>query len=249
MIHRLTVSSILCLVVLTGCTSPDPSPTVLATDDSMTLKHPVPIPEGVVATGTLTSADGDELGPVEITHAGSEFAFDLPEYEFGPAEEIYIALSDSPFTLDECGDANIWQIGFPSDMSSVGALSEAYPDPSFFTSLLLVAPGREVPGSTCIQPILAVAALTWSIPDTHPWVEPVDSGAASGAQGTVDGEVYTTAPGDSWNAIAERFGISGSDLEWLNPIRTPGTPETAYEDQLLNLNPDDRSDSESRRPQ
>jgi hypothetical protein len=125
-------------------------------------------------------------------------------------------------------------------------------DWSFFTSLLIIGyPDPDLGGDAagCMQPILAAAPLTWDVPDVRPWVEPADSGSRSGATGDVDGTRYTTAPSDVWDEIATRFGIGGDDLEWLNPIRTPSGNHSAFAGQVLNLDPNDRSDSESRRPQ
>lgn len=214
---------------------------------------PVDIPGGVVATGTMIGASGDTLGEVTVTHDGARYVFDYPKdwLPDDPGNSLTEALSDSPFTMDECGADNIWQLG--SGIGQIGGfLGEMYPDPTFFTSLLVVHPGAD-DDRGCWQPILAKADLTWTVPVTRPWVSPVDSGerdAARGAVEIVDGRaLYTTASGDVWSVIAQRFGIRSDDLEWLNPIRHPGDVGMAYAGQVLNLDPLDRSDSESRRPQ
>ena len=258
MIHRFVLPIAALLVVLAGCTALAPS---TSSDDGTvnpqsTATQPVEIPDGVIATGSLVAVTGEALGEVRIVKDGYDYRFEVPEFVTLTNERpMTLALSDSPFEPAECGDANIWQIGIGDEVTleqGLAATTFASGDWSFFTSVVVVGHLDPVggPGSVeCVQPILATAPLTWDQPVVRPWVDPIDSGTTSGADGTVDGTLYTTAPGDSWDAIAERFGISGSDLEWLNPIRTPGSPKTAYEDQLLNLNPDDRGDSESRRPQ
>ncbi len=215
---------------------------------------PVPIPDGVVATGTMMLADGTDAGPVTVTKSGSTYDFDYPRdwLPDDPGNSLTEAVSDSPFTIDECGSDNIWQLG--AQIGQIGSfLDEAYPDPTFFTALLVVQPGTAVAGTTCQQPILAKADLTWTTPVTRPWVDPVDGGARNGAQGgveIVDGRMlYTTASGDVWSEIARRFGIDRADLAWLNPIRHPDEVDMAYVGQVLNLDPQNRGDSEARRPQ
>jgi hypothetical protein len=257
MIHRFVVP-LAALVLLAGCTALGPtSPDVHGTaDPQSTVTQPVEIPNGVIATGALVGIAGEQLGEVRIVKDGYDYRFEAPEFvTFTDERPMTLALSDSPFDPAECGNANIWQMGVGDEATfqhGVPASTFASGDWSFFTSVVVVGHLEPADGTDlteCVQRILATAPLTWDQPVVRPWVDPVDSGAASGANGTVDGTLYTTAPGDVWDAIAARFGISGSDLEWLNPIRTPGTPKTAYEGQLLNLDPDDRSDSESRRPQ
>ena len=74
-----------------------------------------------------------------------------------------------------------------------------------------------------------------------------DSGAATGAMGTVrvDGDdrpgAYTVAQGDSLSAIAQRFGIALDDLFYLNPRRSPN-PEAAeaFTGEVLNLSRENR---------
>ncbi|MGB4777810.1 LysM peptidoglycan-binding domain-containing protein [Microbacterium sp.] len=214
---------------------------------------PVAIPDGIVATGTMVAADGTTLGPVTVTRSGTAYRFDYPTdwLPDDPGNSLIEALSDSPFTMDECGADNIWQLG--ATIGQIGSfLGEAYPDPTFFTSLLVVRPTGSAGDGSCWQPILAKADLAWTTPVTRPWVDPEDAGARDGARGAVevvDGRMlYTTASGDVWSEIARRFAITQDDLEWLNPIRIPGELHSAYAAQVLNLDPLDRGDSESRRP-
>jgi hypothetical protein len=253
MIRTFAIAGGALLLTLAGCgllstpTSSDDSvdPVVPAAHDL------VEIPDGVVATGDLTSVAGEAIGEVRIIKDGSTYHFDVPEFVTLTNERpMTLALSDSPFEPTECGDANIWQIGIGDQATldyGLDAATFSSGDWSFITSVVVV--GHLDPVGDCQQPILAIAPLTWDQPVVRPWVDPVDSGAAVQAEGRVDGTLYTTAAGDNFDAIAARFGIGPDDLEWLNPIRTPGQTRWAYADQVLNLDPDDRSDSESRRPQ
>jgi hypothetical protein len=246
------------LISLAGCTA-GATPTSSHDDPTQPQSittQPVEIPDGVVATGTLRLVSGERLGDVQIIKDGYDYRIVVPDPldPIDPRVEM-VVLSDSPFEKTECGDANIWQIGFGDEATrEEGLPANAFPsgDWSFLTALLVVGyPDSELGGDAagCMQPILATALLSWDVPDVRPWVDPVDSGATAGATGDVDGTLYTTAPGDVWDEIAARFGIGRDDLEWLNPIRSPSANHTAFADQVLNLDPDDRSDSESRRPQ
>jgi hypothetical protein len=245
---RMFVVVVAASLVLAGCSTAAPQQTEPA-------HVPVLIPSGPVATAELTTVAGDPVGDVSIIRDGEGYRIDYPEIS-GLGTDIGVTrteltLSDSPFTTDECGDANVWQIGWGDDaIRTVAFDANAFPsgDWSFFTSVIVVG-FRESGDDACTQPILATGDLVWDQAVIRPWVEPQDSGPREGATGTVDGTIYTTAAGDIWGEIATRFGIDGSDLEWLNPIRVGSQPGMAYAGQLLNLDPDDRSDSESRRPQ
>jgi hypothetical protein len=235
------------IALLAGCTAQAAVP--------QTAEHaPVLIPSGPVATTQLESVAGDPLGDLTIIRDGEVYRIEYPDLSSltagGDIATPELALSDSPFTTDECGDANIWQLGFGDDfISTRGMEANAFPseDWSFFTSVVVVG-FVELGGDGCTQPILATGDLVWDQPVVRPWVDPVDGGKRPAASGEVDGTVYTTAAGDVWDVIAERFGLSAADLDWLNPIRVGSQPNTAYAGQLLNLDPSDRSDSESRRP-
>lgn len=235
-------------VFLAGCTAQS------APQQTEPAHAPVLIPSGTVATAELTTVAGDPFGEVTIIRDGEGYRIEYPDLaaltDGGEIAQPELALSDSPFTTDECGDANIWQIGWADDsIRTVPFDADAFPDGdwSFFTSVIVVG-FVELGGDGCTQPILATGPLVWDQPVVRPWVDPVDGGERPGAMGATLGTLYSTAEGDIWSEIAARFGISGDDLEWLNPIRVGSQPGTAYAHQQLNLDPADRSDSESRRP-
>jgi hypothetical protein len=247
---RMFAAGVLLTFTIVGCTAQVNPVETPGVDDH----QPVAIPAGPVATATLIAVDGATVGDVTIAREATGYVIDYPDID-RLGEDIgvthtQIAMSDSPFTVDECGDANIWQIGWDGDDIRTAPFLGDYPDEdwSFFTSVLVIG-FREVGSDGCTQPILATGELTWNQPVVRPWVDPVDSGPADGASGPVDGSLYTTAPGDIWSAVAARFGIDSDDLTWLNPIRAGNSERnTAYAGQVLNLDPADRSDSESRRP-
>lgn len=225
---------------------------------------PIPIPKGVVATGEFVDAAGAELGTMAISRTSVGYSVKLPDLALGDPSGIIMAMVDSPFDFRRCGDDNVWELGFPLAQieqlhGDISPMADSFGDPSFFTDVIFVKQIPDVNHVGCTQPILARATLTWTSPDTHPWITVADRGPASGAQGEAvraNGVPFTyrTAKGDTWKAIAARFGLSGEDLSYLNPIRhpggpdAPGTPALAYADQVLNLDPANRGNSESRRP-
>lgn len=241
------------VLVLSGCTV---APETRALEPSSTepaQRVPIEIPAGVVATGDILLADGSSYGAVTVTWDDGVLGVQVPDPVplFGE-EQSLVALADGDVTFEMCGTENVWQVGL-GDAATMAALPmpEAMGDPSFYRYLLVMPYWRDDGG--CAEPVIGLARLEWDVPVTRPWLEPVDSGPADAARGGVlveDGELlaYRTAAGDTWNAIAARFGITADDLSYLNPMRSGGSePETAYAEQILNLDATNRGDSETRR--
>jgi hypothetical protein len=218
---------------------------------------PIGLPDGVVGTAPITATDGKSIGTVQFRSTSRGIELELPAVDFGAdPTSIDWTLADSPFSPTACGSDNVWEIGFPGGQGVPPLLESGTfeNDPSFFTQVVVVRLLGPSTTTGCEQPIIARGPITWTIPVQRPWVHPKDAGARTGADGTVTlsgslpGE-YTTARGDSWGAIAGRFGITSDDLAWLNPNRLGGsTPGEAYAQQRLNLDPKNRGNSESRRP-
>ncbi|MEO8528169.1 MAG: hypothetical protein ABI435_03750 [Pseudolysinimonas sp.] len=239
-------------VLLAGCTSPPPA--VEPTVDGPVARVPVEIPDGVVATGDILLADGSVFGTATLSWEAGALKTSIPDLTslLGDEQSI-VAFADSDVSFAMCGTDNLWQIGLgdPAAMDSA-PMPESAGDPSYLRYLLVMPYWRD--GGSCPEPIVGLARLDWTIPDTRPWLDPIDSGRTGGAQGGVlagdDRPIaYRTASGDVWAEIAARFGITSDDLTFLNPQRPGGSvPETAYADQILNLDPTNRGDSETRRP-
>lgn len=231
-------------LALVGCTS-DPAP--------IEQNVPIEIPTGVVATGDILLADGSTFGTATLTWDAGVLGVEVPDLTplFGE-EQSLVALADGDVSFEMCGTENLWQVGFGDEATMAGLpMPEAFGDPSYYRYLLVMPYWRDDGG--CPEPIIGLARLEWDVPATRPWLKLADAGPAEAAQGGVlaeDGELlaYRTAQGDTWNAIAVRFGITADDLSYLNPIRSGGSEsETAYEGQILNLDPANRGDSETRR--
>lgn len=169
-----------------------------------------------------------------------------------------IAWSDGPVEAGQCGEDNAWQWGSSLDeprLTHTVPQADTVPaslDPSFWHTVLFIE-FVDDPATPCLQRIVASAELEWDVPITRPWVQPVDAGASAEASGEVrqrKGQIvgYLTDAGDTWDGIARRFGLSGDDLRWLNPLRLGGSGwDATFADQPLNLDPAHRGGSESRR--
>lgn len=266
------LASVLIALTLTGCaghltTSPLPShtPTAAPTPTHTPTPTPTPTPEptttiadGTVATGTLEIAGSSSRGGATVTKAGDQFTFALTGYTPPASQPLLYVLTDGSLKVGDCAENNKYQIVMNVDASPephVFAMfaSQVTDDPSYLSAIAVVKYPVAADGGGCSQPVLAVAPLHWSVPDVRPGLTVSDSGASTGAAGTVTSRLgvladYRTAPGDTWTAVARRFGITADDLQYLNPIRPgAGRAKTAYEGQLLNLDKGHRGDSESRR--
>ncbi|TAJ49453.1 MAG: LysM domain-containing protein [Herbiconiux sp.] len=197
---------------------------------------------GSDASGSFTVIAGDEAGSFEIvTHdivgpTGSELTF-LP-YEIDSAQSCAdTGFRYSPGTLDSLGTGPLLM---PPDLTRG--------DPTFFGSAVLTvysAADREQ--NDCLATVLAAAPIVWTLSPQRPDLDVADSGAMTGATGSVavdasgSASSYTVAAGDTLSSIAERFGISVDDLFYLNPSRVPAPQDpSAYTGEVLNLSPAER---------
>lgn len=257
--HPKMSGATLCVVAiaLTGCSPSNanlPTASLPSRVDSATTvtveRTPLTVQTGtVVATGALSSVDGLTTGAVSVV-AASAGRFDLKIDGFASpyAGEAVLNFSALPFDEERYCDNGfvIYQVGVvrlaPSvlvDMSFDGTLSRGNPD--FVDTVLLTSNDPAAERTGCYYPVIATAPLEWSMPDLRPDIVVTDSGTAGGAGGTastVDGEptAYTVAPGDVLAEIAKRFGITETDLFYLNPGRAPAPHDPmAYTGEVLNL--------------
>ena len=250
------------LVALAGCTA---TTYVTVSPKHVAVAKVVPVPDGVVGTGTLTSWNGKTSGTLQVVAKSGSFTFVLSNFSTDFTGENLFSLADTPVMMSQCGESNLWQIGLTTDQANAVEPTMrfdlpneegAWSDPSFFQTFLFMQYPAAAPALTrgCQQPIVALTTIHWTMKSSYPSLAVHDSGATPGALGpvkTVDGEPYSykTIQGDTWQGIAHRFGLTPDELRYLNPIRHPdAVVAEAYTDQVLNLSPSNRAASESRRP-
>jgi len=241
--------------LVAGCTAPSTDPVAavpaVAAEDPFT---PPTVPVGIVATGELVSPDGLVSGSVEIRWDGEEYLAELVDYANSTQERLSLAFTDDLLAPGDC----VWeryQINFEVDGNGdwYGPHDGRMPvgevgDPTFLSTAVIVVYGPvavEWPG--CGERSLAWAALDWDLPTPSPGIVVIDGGEQAGAQGSVtlaggQPSSYLTRQGDSLAAIAERFGISVDELQYLNPHRpwAAANRSLAYAEEELNLSQSSR---------
>lgn len=238
------------VVLLAGCTAAPPSLEA----------GPTPTPTGtglgpvgtVMATGSFDPAEG-VTGTVELVVGSGGFThIRVTGFNSTLPAEAELILSPFPLTAERtCLDGFAIGLGaVPSDgdLQSIDLSKFGGDDPSFLDgAVMAMRVESDVTAHDGGRTILARAPFTWSIPDLRPGLFVVDSGPTNGAEGDVtlgeDGDPaeYTVASGDVYSAIADRFGISVDDLDYLNPFRQA---DGAIADEVLNLDRDNRNGPE-----
>jgi hypothetical protein len=239
------------VALLAGCTTVPASstePTARPATSKESKPEPVTLEEGtVVATGRFTSVDGLTTGDVAIT-ADDEggFTVEISRFASPVTGELILNSSTEPFTEEAyCAEGFSTYVQgnltpAPEMTIDLGFDELTSGDPSYLDTLILTLNAAE-PRTGCFSPVVALAPLTWTMPDLRPDIRVVDRGETGGASGwvTVDGDrplSYTVAPDDLLPEIAARFGVSVDDLLYLNPTRsTPGLTRKAYVDEVFNL--------------
>jgi hypothetical protein len=237
------------VVTLAGCTAaPAPSPTPTTRPVAQEEPERDELAGGtVVATGALSSIDGLTTGDVTITADGSGgFVMGIAALATPATGEVVLNLSTKPFTEEAyCAEgfmmlAHAPMVIAPDMTMNLGFADITRGNPDFLDTLVLTLNAVE-PRTGCFYPVVATAPLTWTLPDPRPDMRVADSGETGGATGWVtveDGRPvsYMVARDDLLPEIAARFGITVTDLLYLNPARnTSGDPRSAYVDEVFNL--------------
>jgi hypothetical protein len=247
---------------LVGCTPPVTrvAPTQAPTPTSAP-ELVVAAPDGVMASGAFRSANGSTSGQFQITNNGGTYSLTFSHWA-STSSDLGVTLTDSTPAIGDCVDGRYEQVDFSQILNATSVprtwrladaeqsnRDHAWSDPSFLSYLVIAASTND----GCSETIVATSKLAWRVPESHPDIDVVDHGVGYSAWGKVtvkDGQPFTylTHQGDDWAHIAKRFGVSNADLTWLNPVRIGGDDyQVAYENQVLNLDPANRGNSESRR--
>jgi hypothetical protein len=240
-------------LLLAGC-SPDAGAPAPGSSPTST-----PDARPVLAAGT-TAATGSFIDTAQVTGSVAIRVNDTNIFELVVSDLVVADGAAVQFTLtadalspdENCLDSD-WRFGLGQAEAGHDPATElVFPiggsdgigqgDLSFIREVVVTrTPGGAAPDEACPIPLVSHAPLVWTTPDLRPGLTVRDSGADTGAMGTVtlvDGEPgsYTVAQGDTIAAIAERFGLSQDDLFYLNPRRSPNPEDsTAFTGEMLNL--------------
>ncbi len=236
------------MTVLSGCTSaPSTETSPLPTHASPTAPDITP---RIVATGTISSPDGITAGSVVISYTSAgTFEFALSDYRTTRLGAVQLVMNPRALgPAETCLDT-----GFRVTMGSLsgegrqsfhlGDMQEiASGDPRFLGEIVLT---QRIPADVendCAATVIASGPIRWTMPDVRPHLIVRDTGAQSGATGTVALDAagvpltYTVATADIMQTIAARLGITTDDVFYLNPRRIPQPrAPLAYPGEIFNL--------------
>jgi len=237
-----------CTVVPPAAGEPPSTSTPTTTPDYEA--EPAPLAAGtVVARSAFASTDGLTTGDIVITADGRhQFDYEVSNLVTPATGQIDVEFSPRPFTDQAYCDADGFAIYSTSQLRLAPAMTLNpahtgdldYRSPDFFDTVLLVSTDGSIAKTGCFYPVVASADLTWTMPDQRPDLVVADSGPTGGATGPVDDvdgvpASYEVVTGDVLDEIAARFGLTVSDLFYLNPERNKGIQRQAFSGELFNL--------------
>jgi hypothetical protein len=232
--------------------SPAPTDAATADPDIETASlNPPPIAAGTLLTETdLTSPSGRTTIHVRVV-AGEHGALttELSGYRSTESQAMTLEFRRSvPKPSDGYGTA--WgQVQWAADAQPPAStpLDGVSSRPDFLRSVVLVPTvttdeDGDVDAPEWAGHVLAVAPLTWNVPDPYPDLTVAAGPARPGAYGVVtarDGRSvdYLVAHGDDQVTVAKRFGVSVPELRWMNPDMSTLHGEWLLEGTHLNLDP------------
>lgn len=227
-----------------------PAPTSTAGAQPVAAKPATVAAGTVVAEADAVSRSGDTAIHVRVVARGDGF-FDaqLSGYRTTVPQPMTIEFRRSAAYADEDDlgaiGSTTWTpaTGLPDTVS----LAAAGSDPSWLRDVVLTpAPsGGDDSARPWVGSVLALGALSWTIPDPYPDLHVTVGKDRPGAYGIVfdhDGVPgsYRVAHGDEQVTVAERFGITVDELRWLNPTMQVRSGGWIYENTDLNLDPTTR---------
>ncbi|ROP61504.1 hypothetical protein [Curtobacterium sp. PhB115] len=265
----LVIGTVLTALLLTGCSAfggddsvPEPTRRT-AVDGSGQVPAPGPtsgtqavtaatvMPAGTVAAETdVVSASGDTRIHVRVVADGhGTFEAELSGYRTTKPQPMSLEFRRGDVDGDDPSGFRagvvLWDpaTGAPT---SVG-LGDAGPTPDFLHSVVLVPAPSDGDDSDrpWVGSVLAAAPLHWDLPDPYPDLHVTVGSPRQGAYGWVHDEdgtptSYQVANGDEQSVIADRFGLTVAELQWLNPSLQTGDPDALLAATDLNLVPSGR---------
>ncbi|MCJ1712975.1 hypothetical protein [Curtobacterium sp. VKM Ac-2922] len=230
-----------------------PAPTADPTVQAVSLDPPT-MPAGSVLTETdVTSPSGRTAIHVRVVVAeNGTFRTELSGYRSTEAQAMTLEFRRSvPKPSDGYGTPYgqvQWAAGAQPPASS--PLDDVGARPDFLQSVVLVPTvttdaNGDVDAPEWAGHVLAVAPLTWRVPNPYPHLTVTMGAARPGAYGVVNvtgsrGADYLVAHGDDQITVAKRFGITVPELRWMNPDMQVARNGWLTEYDHLNLDPSAR---------
>jgi hypothetical protein len=239
-----------------AASTPSAAPTDAATDPDIETAslNPPPIAAGTLLTETdVTSPSGRTSIHVRVVADDhGSFRTELSGWRSTEAQAMTLEFRRSvPKPSDGYGTP-YGQVQWAADQTppASSALDGAGVRPDFLKSVVLVPTETTDSNGSVDSPswaghVLAVAPLTWHVPNPYPDMRVTLGKARPGAYGIVsarDGRTadYLVAHGDDQVTVAKRFGVSIPELRWMNPDMRTLNGEWLIEDTHLNLDPQGR---------
>ncbi|UWD82149.1 hypothetical protein NY057_15240 [Curtobacterium flaccumfaciens] len=226
-------------------TEPTPDPTPAA--DPATVEQA--LPTGTVAAETdVVSPSGDTSIHVRVV-ANDSGTFDarLSGYRTTNPQPMRLEFRHRPAKPLDGEDGEVrdfveWDAVHPPASFTMG---QSGPRPDYLRSVVLV-PAAVVDEDSSARPwvgsVLAAADLTWKIPNPYPDLRVTVGKDRPGAYGIVtdlDGRPanYLVAHGDELSTVAERFGVTPAQVQWMNPYTEQRDDDWLLEGSTLNVDP------------
>lgn len=233
----------------TSAPGPIADPTVQAVS-----MDPPSIAVGTVLTETdVTSPSGRTSIHVRVVVADNgTFRTELSGYRSTEAQAMTLEFRRTvPKPTDGPGH-DYGQVQWQADAQPPASspLDDVGARPDFLESVVLIPTVTTDANGTVDAPewaghVLAVAPLTWHVPNPYPDLTVTMGAARPGAYGvvtTTDSRKadYLVSHGDDQITVAKRFGITVAELRWMNPDMQVATNGWLTEYDHLNLDPSAR---------
>jgi hypothetical protein len=236
-----------------AASTPSAAPTDAAPDPDIETAslNPPPIAAGTLLTETdVTSPSGKTSIHVRVVADDhGTFRTELSGWRSTEAQAMTLEFRRSvPKPSDGYGTP-YGQVQWAADQTppASSALDGVGARPDFLQSVVLIPTVTTDSNGSVDSPswaghVLAVAPLTWHVPNPYPDMRVTLGKARPGAYGIVsarDGRTadYLVAHGDDQVTVAKRFGVSIPELRWMNPDMRTLNGEWLIEDTHLNLDP------------
>ncbi|WP_146244757.1 LysM peptidoglycan-binding domain-containing protein [Curtobacterium sp. MCPF17_051] len=207
------------------------------------------LPAGTVAAETdVVSPSGDTSIHVRVV-ANDNGTFDaqLSHYRTTNPQPMRLEFRHRPAKPLDGEDGLVrdfveWDAVHPPASFTMG---QSGPRPDYLRSVVLV-PATVADEDSSERPwagsVLAAADLTWKIPSPYPDLRVAVGKDRPGAYGIVtdvDGRPanYLVAHGDELSTVAERFGVTPAQVQWMNPYMEQRADDWLLEGSTLNIDP------------